>query len=630
MPSYVIPKLIGSPADAQQVAQNLKMEKLMRFAGITETGYYEIPSKPCNFSTPEECNAHAGCQWIQSLIPEFSLCRRRLTETLVKARSELANLIEESSHIVGYAPTPEDMNRLVATTIINKAIPDTLIHSIKTQRVIGGEFLQFLSELLQAWPDWVNAPVSAPGLPIVYVPGMGPPVNMGAVSYITEKLILGTHSVSFVHRQSYIHPGDIIDLGYSEGFNAAAAFVSTPHVYSFRAIVFLGAIQSDIVQNIFTKTREYPWKVQQPKWVNIGIMAEGEIEHSVKTFITNATTPMGLDEYYELGFTRLVDVDDYVQRAQYVEIITRDPATSRNILSMYALAFCSLGLYTFQLQRSSSHHFASFLVTGRWIDPHNDQYDNVLKYGQASGFSKLFHSRTRIPLNTLQSQFALGGTSRCTMVSQPIRCLMKDKQELYDVIINLAADIASDKIQIGTMRDEQEKTRQRKDSMTDREIQFGMGATIDAVLANIDQDAANLGRKIGNSTKLLDKYKFELLATMEHYILLKSEGRFFCWHRTILDQKLRAQVAENKSPHDPVTLNGISARDFRLITGTELPPKLATMATNRFMRSQKAAGKKSQVEVRDIATNLEQSLKRKIQQVESTSQGPESKRKPPQ
>jgi pimeloyl-ACP methyl ester carboxylesterase len=566
-----------TPAEDRREAMIRKM--------LPHIHYYEISSEECQTFDAADCSGRRGCEWVDAALEEFGVCRRRPSGGEAAAMKLLGRLIERSSRIMGYLPTPEDMSRLAATTLSSDVVPPHTKDIIARQRAIGANFLRFFVDLALDRPEWATTDHAALLARPHRAEKSGAVVATGgsAGDVLERKPSADAHpSGPFAASPRRVFPGDVVALGLvDEGEDPGAAFADPRRrkYVTFRSIVFLGRLSIDNVRAVVGPALwdDETWRSPSGTHCDVGLMAEGETEHAARAFIEKAShTARGGDVYFELGHVRIVEMGRHLERAAYVEV----SAHTRDLIGVYAMGLSGIGLYTFQLQRSSSSHFANYVATGRWVDPNADMHKNAFRYRVPA--DEIMFDPTRYGATTTSRPpppgvriappgFRIGGGGALCTAQTPVRCMAKDSQIVYHKMVELMVDMKLNKERRRILGSEREAMQKKIAGLTAREASSdGLKAAYADLSAHISADIDGIDRIVAECDRRLEALVPTVLAELGGLVSLRSNRRFFCWDRAALTDHLRAQIAAGQRPHDPVTLNPICPEHLQTIFG---PPR---------------------------------------------------------
>ncbi len=542
-------------------------------------------------------------------------CREKITKEQSRAMGDVEKLIESSANILGYMPTPDDMLRLYAQTYVG-AVPSAISGFLALHRTFGGKLLGLLLNILKAtngqWATTSN--LLQQQLQSEY----GTIEYGGAKNDLIEKTVTvsetaaGHRTYNWTTQTNDLYPGDIVAVGELDaealpGTDPVKMYVERRSEITFRSVVFIGRLPEMLVNNMLRDSMLPEWPTKNTGFHDVCLLAEGETLRSVQQFIKSAKELKGKEEYYDLGFIRLMQLDDVIKdNPVYVQ---KQILEQRRLLSdVYMLGLSSIGLYTFQLKQSSSHHFANYVAAGRWIDPIGERTAIVVKSAQASLWTKWTSSlpTTRIDLPKFDVSKR---RTRCSVLV-PIRCMLDPHKQLYEDLKDVVTDIETDKMQLSHLVIKLENTKRRKESLEPQERDAAGLEYYDRVIANYEGDIRDLTEILKEREALKNRIFISLTELMNDVILLKSGSRYFCWDRASLTNILEQQTRSGEAPYDPVTLHPITAGSYKTITNRDLDRKLAVIAEGRAI---KPIGKADM----ELSENLTTRMTRKMEQVVS-------------
>ena len=615
--------------------------------------YFEIPSKECASATDRaECDAIEGCEWIGSMMTEFDVCRRRLPEKIRSARDSLADLIEKSTNIVGYTPTADDVKRLVATTILSeKTVPPHIAELSRRQRELGARFLSFFARRLLDHPTWSS--VQFDDAPVGMAPGSGgilgtpPQFVQGGMSRLIEIVPpVYSNEIMYDRVEKVLSPGDIIVIGNIDTHRdpnmrrVLAGAIVREDVY-FKTVVFLGRLSRDETMKVFVDARQEVWDKGAKNWYDICLMADGETEAGAKRFITNAmkigAPSMEKDyAYMETGYIRLVDLESEIDGADYVRVAEVAPETRKNLMEIYTMGLSSIGLYAFQLQRSNGYHFANYIVTGRWVDSNSELHRSAFKYDTRAFFSMYpdpvrlgvivpdVSNRVFSRLRYINVRLRSTNGQTCSILT-PIRCMIREKQLIYDRMMQLLSEIERNEDRAQVLMHEKEEADDKLGRITDREQAEGFDKAYVNLIAKIQADIDDMTDVTDEQRSVAEAYIAIILSEIKDFVLIRSNGRYFCWDREYLARLLISQAMRGDGPYDPVTLLPMSMKDLWFVIGEgHGKPSGAEMEAIHRMDARLSRERfwklgDDAVEVQDMAGKLREHIRHKLDHISSPS-----------
>jgi hypothetical protein len=185
---------------------------------------------------------------------------------------------------------------------------------------------------------------------------------------------------------------------------------------------------------------------------------------------------------------------------------------------------------------------------------------------------------------------------------------MRDAKDDYDRIMSIMNDLRLEGIQLEFWKRGREVEVGLLTNASPRALKAGVGEAYERAIANIDADIAGIVERIVRFRESIDELKPRLIAEMSKFILLKTDGRRFCWNKNMLARLLETQVREGKGPYDPVTRNPILPHDYTKITGLRLDEAQAKRVRDRTI----FPSGRPHTEFVDIAAGLERNLEHRI------------------
>jgi len=495
--------------------------------------FFELPArKGCGVNeNSSSCALTEGCEWTQFLLPEFNFCRPIREKS--EAEDAIERAIRRSQDIIGFTPTNETLN-LLASQTYESVVDDGKKAAIMQERALAGQIATFVVNKISTSPSWATEQFPAGGCGTL---------DLRSFSIDQKTPITGGASVA-------ISPGDVIIYGYGTDYNEFSS-----NKFTRKWVIYLGRFPTP-----------------DGRFEDWGVMADGENFDSAEMFVRDAIKKTGDEPYsYNLvGMVRPIKLESMAKSNMIQRDRVNIPASDkRSLMDIVMGSLSAVGIFTFQLARSNSQHFAMYVVTGKWTSEQAERYTEYIQSSRPGRVLKLGFAGGVPQMPVVEPTRDLTKNGEFCTFKSPLKCLFKEDMEAY-------SEFEAQEIQLEiyqtSLKELMEKGKPIKQMYLPMDI-------FERITANWEADVNILKQKLVAIEEWLNGRAKFLTERLNEYLLIKTEGRYFCWQRRDFIEIITKQVISGHVPHDPVLMHAVSPEDYTYITGAYLSDELnrATM-----------------------------------------------------
>jgi hypothetical protein len=529
----------------------------VQYLGVNGIGYMELPQlDECGkISTKSGCDNADGCRWTDLDLLDMNFCKKKSEPGMEHLRKVLKSELDKKDDVLGYFPGVDALKRL-ATQDLTAMNPEDKKYIEQNLR-LAREARDLIVGAFWANPEWADTDFE----------------DGGGCVVLTERIMNESGAIEM--RDTKLQPGDVVIVSSS----------AVPSMFGIKNThwgIFVGAIP------VMGTMRSYI--------IDVG----GDGPESIRDYIACITGS-------SLLFTGVPGVIKFVAESEFMherELVEKWVPTIplRPRMSAVALAFASIGIWTYKLMHSNCQHFASYVATGRWSSKDNDSlnrnsYNMFFRPRQYTGT----RTKTELALGYLHMNIRMGEyvsekavaawdaiftkervalpesykkkikyTEACEANMSTIQGIIKYMSEAEQAVIRGYMDMGRLALELQARSNTIAAKWSSPDAIR-KASRMGGALSEDWVFRVINSDLEDLATRYAQLKDNIAADSETIKRYLTNYVIVSCTGRSFIWSRYSLAVELEKQTADGQPPHDPVTHGLISRESYRIVTAKDVP-----------------------------------------------------------